>query len=126
MNVQRVFRNMYRDGIRVLESTKEEDKTLTMIFLYGDYLKKKSHIKERTIDQRIKALFEFDVIRLLIMVEWNEVNQSDLNIYMLILTRLNYSQKEITKRMSYVIDFVAFYTTNVEKYTNLQNEIQKM
>lgn len=126
MNVQRVFRNLYRDDIRVLESTKEEDRTLGIILLYGEHLKEKSIIKERTIKQRINSVYEFDVIRLLLRVDWINVNESDMEIYMLMLKRLNYSQKEISKRMGYVVNFVAFNIAINDQYTILQNEVEEM
>lgn len=125
MNKQRVFKNLYREGLKAFEIT-ELDKTLQITIMYEEYLKKNTHFKEKTIRQRINAILEFDVIRVLLQIEWININDDDLKIYMLMLKRLNYSPKEISKRFIYVAHFVAFNTVINDKFNKTTKEIEEM
>lgn len=107
MNEQKLFKNLYREGLRALEIT-ELDKTLPIVLMYEEYLKKNTKYKEKTIRQRSNAILEFDVIRILLQVEWINVNDDDLEIYTLMLKRMRYSEKEKSKRLMYIAHFVAF------------------
>jgi len=112
MNKNRLFECVYEDQRKILNDPGKALRLFSLVIKYEEYLKNKKKLAARTIQKHSGAIFEFDILKMLLKVKWVNIIDKDLEIYRLVLVQLKYNYEEIKRRIFYIKSFVDYCRRN--------------